>query len=172
MGQLVKFWPVSRSFFSRVKKNNEKQKTVTTGASLGLEDHGEEQLKQLVEICGGEDGTIDGERATEDYYQLKVVLKPLNSSLTEACTTILKQYRDVFPGFATLAAWVLISPVTSVACERGFSVHNKIKTKAHSCLKHDTVTKLMRIKEEGPSLKDFDPKPSVRRFCEVRNRRK
>ena len=138
----------------------------------GLEDHGEEQLKQLVEICGGEDGIIDGERATEDYYQLKVVLKSLNSSLTEACTTILKQYRDVFPDFATLAAWVLISPVTSVACERGFSVHNKIKTKARSCLKHDTVTKLMRIKEEGPSLKDFDPKPSVRRFCEVRNRRK
>ena len=136
----------------------------------GLDEHGEEELKQLVEIYGGENGIIDGERTTDDYYQLKVVLKSMNSSLTEACSVILKQYKDVFPDFATLATVVLISPVTSVACERGFSVHNKIKTKGRSRLKHETVTKLMRVKEERPSLEEFDPKPSVRRFCEMRKR--
>ena len=138
----------------------------------GLEDHGEEKLKELVEIYGGDNGIIDGERATSDYYQLKVVLKSMSSSLPETCSLILKQYKDIFPDFATLETIVLVSPVTSVACERGFSVHNKIKTKGRSRLKHETVTKLMRIKEEGPSLEDFDPKPCVRRFCETRNRRK
>ena len=138
----------------------------------GLDTHGEDQLKELVEVYGGENGIIDGERATDDYYQLKVVLKSLNSSLPEACTTIVNKYKDVFPDFATIATIVLISPVTSVACERGFSVHNKIKTKGRARLNHETVTMLMRIKEEGPALEDYDPKPSVRRFCETRDRRK
>ena len=98
----------------------------------GLEEHGEAELKQLVEIYGGDNGLIDSERALEDYFQLKVVLKSLNSSLTEACSSILNEYKDIFPDFAVLATIVLISPVTSVACERGFSVHNKIKTKGRA----------------------------------------
>ena len=138
----------------------------------GLEKHGEAELKQLVEIYGGDNGLIDSERALEDYFKLKVVLKSLNSSLTKACSSILNEYKDIFPDFAVLATIVLISPVTSVVCERGFSVHNMIKTKGRARLKHDTVTKLMRVKEEGPTLEDFDPKPCVKKFCEKRKRRK
>ena len=137
-----------------------------------LDDHGENELKELINIYGGEGGVIDGERAQADFYQVKVVIKSLNCTLTEACTTLLQEYRDIFPDFAVLAAIVLVSPVTSVACERGFSVQNKIKTKGRSRLKHETLTKLMRVKEEGPSVEEYDPKPSIRKFCETRHRRK
>ena len=139
-----------------------------------LEEHSETELQELIKIhvYGGENGLINDDRTAADYYQMKVVLKSLNCSLTDACTSILQQYKDIFPDFAVLATIVLISPVTSVACERGFSVHNKIKTKGRSCLKHETVTKLMRVKEEGPSVEDFDPKSSVKKFCEMRKRRK
>ena len=51
---------------------------------------------------------------------------------------------------AVLATIVLISPVTSVARERGFSVHNKSRKKGYSSLKHETVKKLMRVKDEVP----------------------
>ena len=138
----------------------------------GLEEHSETELQELIGIYGGENGLIDSDRVKEDYYQVKAVLKSLNCSLTDACTTILEKYKDIFPDFAVLATILLISPVTSVACERGFSVHNKIKTKGRSSLKHETVTMLMRVKEEGPSVKDFNPKPSVKKFCEMRKRRK
>ena len=139
-----------------------------------LEEHSETELQELIKIYGSENGLINGDRTAADYYQMKVVLKSLNCSLTDACTctSILLQYKDIFPDFAVLAIILLISPVTSVTCERGFSVHNKIKTKGRATLKHETVTKLMHVKEEGPSVEDFDPKSSVKKFSEMRKRRK
>ncbi|XP_045187536.2 zinc finger protein 862-like [Mercenaria mercenaria] len=137
-----------------------------------LESHGESELRELCELYGGESGVIDSDRAVADYFQLKIILKSLNMSLSDACTHLLGNYRDVFPDFVRLATVLLVSPITSVACERGFSVHNKVKTKGRARLKHDTVTKLMRVIEEGPAIEVFDPKPAVVKFCEMKNRRK
>ena len=85
----------------------------------GLEEHGEAELKQLVEIYGSDNGLTDSERTLEDYFQLRVVLKSLNSSLTEACSSILNEYKDIFPDFAFLATIVLISPVTLLPVNKG-----------------------------------------------------
>jgi hypothetical protein len=137
-----------------------------------LESHGQTELKKLCDLYGGESGFIDNDRAVSDYFQVKVILKSLTMSLADACSYILCNYSDVFPDFVKLASIVLVSPVTSVACERGFSVHNKIKTKGRSCLNHNTVTKLMRVIEEGPEVEAFNPVPAVVKFCQMKKRRK
>lgn len=123
-----------------------------------LEGHGEAELRKLCDMYGNESGFINTERA--GYFQVKVILKSVNMSLADACSYILNDYRDVFPDFVKLASIVLVSPVTYVTFERGFSVQNKIKTKGRSCLKHNTITKLMRVIEEGLENEAFHPRPA------------
>ena len=138
-----------------------------------IDSHGCDEIKELVGHYGGENGLIDSEQAIEDYFQFKVVLKSLSDkTLRESCVEIVSNYGDMFPDFAVLAKLQLVTPLTSVTCERGFSTHNKIKTKTRNRLNHETVTKLMRIMEEGPQLKDYDPKPCVKKFVSKRERRK
>ncbi|XP_053372932.1 zinc finger protein 862-like [Mercenaria mercenaria] len=139
-------------------------------AVTALESYGENELEKLIEVYG--ESVINGNRARDNYLDLKIILKNLNKNLQEGCVHIIKNYSELYPDFAKLAKILLVSPVTSVACERGFSVHNHIKTKGRSRLAHETVVKLMRIKQEGPSVKDFDPTASVTKFCAMRNRRK
>ncbi|KAL3884854.1 hypothetical protein ACJMK2_024955 [Sinanodonta woodiana] len=103
-----------------------------------LDDHGENELPELINIYGGDGGVINA-----DLYQVKVVIKSLNCTLTEACTALLQEYRDIFPDFAVLASIVLVSPVTSVA-----------------------------FKEAGSSVLEYDPKKSIRKFCEIQHRQK
>ncbi|XP_033747072.1 zinc finger protein 862-like [Pecten maximus] len=135
--------------------------------------HGKEELQTLVDLYGGEDPLDDGDQLKEDFEQFKCVLKSLRGkSLKDSCVHIVSKYSDVFPDFAILAQILLAAPMTSVACERGFSSQNRLKTKARSCLKHATVTKLIRISEEGPSVTDFDPTVSIRKFVKTKQRRK
>ena len=41
------------------------------------------------------------------------------------CMKILSEYSETFPNFASLAAIVSTVPLTSVPCERGFSLQNR-----------------------------------------------
>ncbi|XP_053390192.1 zinc finger protein 862-like, partial [Mercenaria mercenaria] len=115
-------------------------------AVTALESYGENELEKLIEVYG--ESVINGNRARDNYLDLKIILKNLNKNLQEGCVHIIKNYSELYPDFAKLAKILLVSPVTSVACERGFSVHNHIKTKGRSRLAHETVVKLMRIKQE------------------------
>lgn len=136
-----------------------------------LNEYGQAELSELGDIyCD----FVDKDRMSDDYYQLKVVLKtmPADSSLRAACQHLISKYSDVFPDFVTLSKLLLVCPVTSVACERAFSSRNRIKTKGRGKLKHSTVTKLMRIMEEGPQLDKYDPKPAVKAFISSKKRRK
>ena len=81
-----------------------------------LEEYGEEELRQLTDLYGQENGVLDPNRAKEDYYQLKVVLKSLNCSLPEACSIIMKNYKDIFPDFAMLSAIVSTDFTTHLCC--------------------------------------------------------
>jgi hypothetical protein len=139
-------------------------------AIAALELYGEKDLDELIRVYGG--SVIDGDRARDSYLDVKIILKNLNMNLQEGCVHIIKKYSELYTDFVQLAKILLVSPVTSVACERGFSVHNHIKTKGRSRLNHNTVVKLMRITQEGPSLKDFNPCASVAKFKQLRPRRK
>ncbi len=55
---------------------------------------------------------------------------------------------------------MLILPVSSAQCERGFSVQKRIKSDIRSSLHPNTVEDLIRISVEGPPLEAFDASAS------------
>ena len=50
-----------------------------------------------------------------------------------------------FPSFATLANIALVIPVSIVACERGFSCQNRIKTALRSRLAEENLNTSMKV---------------------------
>lgn len=56
---------------------------------------------------------------------------------------------------------MLVLPVSSAVCERGFSAQKRIKSDVRGSLHVDTVEDLIRISMEGPSLEEFDAKEAV-----------
>ena len=86
-----------------------------------IDSHECDAMKELARHYGSENGHIDSEQAIENYFQFKVVLKSLSEkTLRESCVEIVRKYGDMFPDFAVLAKLLLVTPLTSVTCERGF----------------------------------------------------
>lgn len=56
---------------------------------------------------------------------------------------------------------MLVLPVSSAICERGFSAQKRIKSDVRGSLHVDTVEDLIRISMEGPSLQESDAKEAV-----------
>ena len=52
---------------------------------------------------------------------------------------------------------LLVLPISSAQCERGFSAQKRLKSSLRSCLHVSTTEDLIRITTEGPSLELFDP---------------
>lgn len=57
---------------------------------------------------------------------------------------------DTFPNMVRLWQAILVLPISSVACERGFSKQNLIKSNRRQCLKVETLEALMRVSLLGP----------------------
>ena len=74
-------------------------------------------------------------------------------SFEGACQTTILDLTEEYPEFATLANIALAIPVSSVPCERGFSLQNHIKTSQRSRLTGRNVDNLMLLSMEGPEWK-------------------
>lgn len=66
-----------------------------------------------------------------------------------------------FPNVLMLVEIMLILPLSTACCERGFSVMGKIKADCRSCLSVDILDCLMRIQIEGPGVAEFNPQPGL-----------
>ena len=60
-----------------------------------------------------------------------------------------------------LAEIMLVIPISSAQCERGFSAQKRIKSDVRSSLHVSTTEDLIRISMEGPELEQFNPTPPV-----------
>lgn len=87
-----------------------------------------------------------------------------NSTITPPYSKMLLTWRSVFssdtlkanfPLVIAIAMRVLVIPLCSVECERGFSQQNLIRTKHRSCLETSTLDSLMRIAMTGPPFKSL-----------------
>ena len=59
---------------------------------------------------------------------------------------------------------MLVLPISSAVCERGFSSVNRIKSDVRSSLHTETVEDLIRISVEGPQLEDYDARQDVKQW--------
>ena len=109
-------------------------------------------MEQIINWLGPsetENGLVDVLRMKDDYLAFKIVLKNIRGiPLSEVCTTLINEYSDMFIDFCVVAKISLVCPLSRVACKRGFSSQNRLKTKIRSRLDHDKVSKLIRIVEE------------------------
>ncbi|KAK0135416.1 Zinc finger protein 862 [Merluccius polli] len=59
---------------------------------------------------------------------------------------------------------MLVLPISSAVCERGFASVNRIKSDVRASLHTDTVEDLIRISVEGPQLEDYDARQDVKQW--------
>ena len=90
-------------------------------------NHGEGDLEALLEAFP----QLDAERARRGYRLFKYYLSvSRHLSLQETCTEIIQQ--DQSPDFVVLANICLVIPLTSVPCERCFSLQNRVVSSARN----------------------------------------
>lgn len=73
------------------------------------------------------------------------------------------RHLEEYPEIARLCRMALCIPVTSVACERGFSLQSKIKVKSRTSLTPETLETLMKL-SCGPEIEDFPYEQAIRHW--------
>lgn len=77
------------------------------------------------------------------------------SSVKDVAQIAVKQICS-YPSLGLLAKRLLVLPVSTVDCERGFSKQNLIKTDLRNSIKPASLDNLMRISIEGPPCSEFN----------------
>ena len=62
--------------------------------------------------------------------------------------------RDIYTQLGNIASSLLVGPMHSADCERGFSALGRIRTKTRSRLTNKSLNSLLTISVEGPDIKD------------------
>ena len=123
----------------------------------------------------GQKALVDAHELSRDFTQFKLTIRGHGAgrmSFDDTCTIVIKEYPHVFPSFSRLAALALVIPVSSVPCERGFSVQNQIKTKGRSRLSDKHVDCLMLLAMYDANVEDFDYDDAILEFVAAKGRRK
>ena len=132
-----------------------------------LVDHGADDLAFLLDHFSPvlTRNGVNTEMAKEEFVGLKLLIARMFKdkiylSLWELMLTR-EPYCSDYKNILHLVYILLVLPVSSAVCERGFSSQKRIKSDARASLHTDTVEDLIRISVEGPSLEDFDAWESV-----------
>ena len=75
----------------------------------------------------------------------------------------------LYPNLAKISASLLVIPVHSADCERGFSALGRIKNKLRSRLTNKSLNSLLMISLNGPPLKDFNFQFALQKWAGIRN---
>ncbi|KAJ8376204.1 hypothetical protein SKAU_G00067840 [Synaphobranchus kaupii] len=127
-------------------------------------------LPQLQLDCISLRNGCDCALAEEEFQALKtLVFRSFKDKSYKGLWDILltkEPYCSDFKNILHLVRIMLVLPVSSAQCERGFSTQKRIKSDIRSALNPKTVEDLIRISVEGPPLETFDASVSVKRWME------
>jgi hypothetical protein len=106
---------------------------------------------------------LDPVKLASEYqtYKRLVVGSYKGLNIQEICLKLTKDHLSMLPTVCECLKICCVIPVSSVACERGFSTQNRIKSRLRTNLNNKTLNNLMRISEDGPALKDFNVEKAV-----------
>ena len=151
-------------------------------ADMAIEDlatlYGQDKATQTI----AEDGTVtdsvqsallDKEALLKEWPKYKGLIMGSYKRLKtkDLCRRIIVLHEQQLPNMAKRCKIGLCLCITSVECERAFSIQNRLKTKFRSSLKPDNLDNLMVVCLRGPQLKSFDPTPSIRLWHKRKKRR-
>ena len=130
----------------------------------------EESASHLKTLADKYDSDLDTLRI--EHSGLKYLMKGSykNLNFKTFCKKVLKTHTEDFPEVSRLCRIALCVPVTSVACERGFSLQNKIKVKARTSLNPESLDTLMKL-AKGPELEDFPYERAIQHWNNQKKRR-
>ena len=93
-----------------------------------------------------------------------------NIKFQSFCHRILTRHAEDYPEITRLCKIAMCISVSSVACERGFSLQSKIKVKARTSLTHEALDMLMKL-ATGPEIKTFPYELAMRHWNKEKKRR-
>ena len=130
----------------------------------------EESTRHLKKLADKYDSDFDTLRI--EHSGLKYLMKGSykNYNFKKFCKKMLKTHSKDYPEISRLCRIALCVPVTSVACERGFSLQNKIKVKARTSLNPESLETLMKL-AVGPSIEEFPYERAIRHWNNEKKRR-
>ncbi|XP_078576404.1 zinc finger protein 862-like [Branchiostoma floridae x Branchiostoma japonicum] len=121
--------------------------------------YGREELTTILDhFCpAGREPLVNRDACRREWTPFKELVRAnyANVSFKSLVKQIKFNHAAFLPEIAKLLQAVAVVPVTTVPCERGFSVQNRIKTKARARIKATTLDTLMRINIEGPPISEF-----------------
>ena len=137
--------------------------------------YGDEHLQTLLEAFS----QLDEETTREDYRMFKFLLhNNRQDNLQQICSRIIKNHAEQFPDFVTLANISLVLPLTSVPCERAFSVQNSVMSTKRSRMTTDHLNNKMlvlsesRTRAEDKMTAEAMTTAAAAKFCTAVKRRK
>ena len=83
-----------------------------------------------------------------------------------------RQDRVEFRNIAWLVKIVLLIPIDTSECERGFSLMGRIKSDWRAALNTETMCALIRIALHGPAVNDFNPNHPIDLWYRAGQRRR
>jgi hypothetical protein len=101
---------------------------------------------------------IDEKGIMNEWPQVKAILIKSYSNLgnEEAWRAFLLENADLYPNTSRLVRLLLNLPVSTVACERGFSLFKFIKSRSRNRLSGENSDTLLRLSSEVDDPKNFD----------------
>ncbi|KAG1674501.1 Zinc finger protein 862 [Nymphon striatum] len=152
--------------------NETEGKIVFNGTELSYVDRDVHIENVELHYCSGETSYIEPGKLNLEWPVLHSLLLGSYRKLNpmQVCKAIIFKHAEDLPVFAKLSEAALCICVTSVACERGFSLQNKLKTKARSSLSSESLEKLMKICV-GPETSSFPFVSAVQHWNKCKRRR-
>ena len=126
-----------------------------------------ENIKTLSQYYG-----LDEAALRREYSGISTLLKGSyrNISFKAFSKMIMRRHSEEYPLTDKLCHISLCIPVTSVPCERGFSLQNRIKVKSRTSLNPENLDMLMKL-AVGPEIESFPYERAIRHWHREKRRR-
>ena len=124
--------------------------------------YGNEEVQRLVDYFAPllyqeeKDGAVKEWQELKSFLATQRALKPSDVY----ASLLARNQNDLNNVLVLVKLTITISPTTAT-CERSFSAMNRLKTVLKTRMQQGTLSNLLRVKDQGTVLKEFDPDSAI-----------
>ena len=136
--------------------------------------YGEAELNLLTDYFNGDSESqpaVEKTALTLEWTIMKPFLAKHNGNMMQFFKEYIFPNISAYPNLAKLCAVAIVTPVTSVNCERGVSAYNGTKTDSRSSLEVSSTDRLLKLQIEAPHFREFDFDKAYALWYQAKDRR-